>query len=80
MRSEHDEKTKSMTVSHEKEIAELRANMGAASSEELLRLKAQHVEDLKEQNQKNEKLIADLNANFDRQIAQKEKDHADTVE
>ena len=68
-----------MKVSHDKEIAELRANMGQASSEELERLKAKHAEEIKDLGKKHESLIAQLNANFDKQLAYKEKDHADTV-
>lgn len=66
-------------MAHEKEIADMRANMGAASIEEIERLKAEHTEHLKELMQKHEKLIADLNGKFDRQLAQKEQDHSDTI-
>jgi len=40
--------------------------MGAASSAEIERLKAQHAEEIKELKKSHEKLIAQLNGNFDR--------------
>ena len=48
VRSEHDEKVKEINIAHEKEIAALRASMGAASSEEIERLKAKHAEEMKD--------------------------------
>ena len=48
MRSEHEEKVKTINITHENEIAALRASMGAASSEEIERLKAKHAEEKKE--------------------------------
>lgn len=40
IKAENDEKMKNMQLKHEREIAELRANMGASSSADLDRLKA----------------------------------------
>ena len=48
IKSEHDEKVKQINKAHEDEIAALRASMGAASSEEIERLKAKHAEEKKE--------------------------------
>lgn len=48
VRTEHDEKVKTINITHENEIAALRASMGAASSEEIERLKAKHAEEKKD--------------------------------
>jgi len=66
MKSENEEKMKALKLAHEREIAEMRANMGAASSDEIDRLKAKHAEEIKELKATHEKLISQLNGNFDR--------------
>ena len=65
VRSEHDEKVKEINIAHENEIAALRASMGAASSEEIERLKAKHAEEMKDQGRQHDEHVAQLNANFD---------------
>ena len=57
---------KNMQLQHEREMAELRASLGATSSAEIERLKAKHAEEIKELKAQHEKLIAQLNGNFDR--------------
>ena len=64
--SEHSDKIKALNSAHQKEIDELRANMGSASAAELERLRAEHAEAIKKLKQEHEKLIAQLNANFDK--------------
>ena len=54
--------------------------MGAATSEEIERLKAKHAQEMKDLGRQHDEHVAQLNANFDSQIALKERDHADTVE
>lgn len=55
-----------MRVAHDKEIAELKASLGATSSAEIERLKAQHAEQMKQLKAEHEQLVAKLNASFDR--------------
>ena len=69
LKAEHDSMTKTRQQEHEREIAELRASMGASSSAEIERLKAKHAEEIKELKATHEKLIAQLNGNFDRQLS-----------
>ena len=47
LKAENEEKMKNMQLQHEREMAELRASLGQASSAEVDRLKALHAEEIK---------------------------------
>ena len=47
-----------MKISHEQELAALRSSMGAATSEEIERLKQKHAEEIEQLKNEHEKLIA----------------------
>jgi hypothetical protein len=79
IREEHTQKEKATKAAHDNEIAMLRASLGQNTSDEINRLKMQYAEEMKLIEQKHEKLIGTLNQNFDKQLAQKEQDHADTI-
>lgn len=47
VRSEHAEKEKAMKIEHQNELEALRKSLGAASSDEMLRLQEKHAEEIK---------------------------------